>query len=115
MPYPLERQRNCRASWTVRKLHQEHKRQILSSWTVDRQPSDGRILLILLSNEKRSKFNDCSSIDRHHPYFFLLIHKYYQLREVKNNLGDVTKAHFIALSMFDIYSETKSDRILLPE
>ena len=47
--------------------------------------------------------------------FFLLIHKYYQLREVKNNVGDVTKAHFVALSMFDIYSETKSDRILLPE
>ena len=34
---------------------------------------------------------------------------------MKNNVGDVTKAHFIALSMFDIYSETKSDRILLPE
>ena len=41
--------------------------------------------------------------------------KYYQLREVKNNLGDATKAHFIALSMFSNYSETKSDRILLPE
>ena len=83
--------------------------------TVDRQPSGGRILSTLLSNEKRSKFNGCSSIDRHHPYFFLLKHKYYQLREVKNNLGDVTKAHFIALSMFDIYSETKNDRILLPQ
>ena len=34
---------------------------------------------------------------------------------MKNNLGDVTKAHFIALLMFDIYSETNSDRILLPE
>ena len=46
---------------------------------------------------------------------FPLIHKYYQLREVKNNVGDVNKAHFVALSMLDIYSETKSDRILLPE
>ena len=41
--------------------------------------------------------------------FFFLINNYYQLHEVKNNLGDVTKADFIALSMFDIYSETKRD------
>ena len=34
---------------------------------------------------------------------------------MKNNLGDATKALFIALSMFDIHSETNSDRILLPE
>ena len=33
----------------------------------------------------------------------------------EKNLGDVTKAHFIALSMFDVYSEIKSDRISLPE
>ena len=84
---------------------------ILEFTSVDRQPSGGRILSTLLSNEKRSKFNGRSSIDRHHSYFSF----YYQLREVKNNVGDFSKAHFIALSMFDIYSETKNDRILLPE
>ena len=57
-------------------------------FTVDRQPSGGRMWSTLLSNEKLSKFYGRSSID---TTLIFPLYKYYQLREVKNNLGDALR------------------------